>query len=394
MLHRSSSDFARRTTLTLFVVTLGVAACACGGESGTHGGSAGGATKSEGVFVPTGNLNVARYGQTATLLPSGKVLMAGGYDGEHALASAELYDPQTGTFTPTGSMTAERVGHSATALPNGQVLIVGGADSSNPAATEVLASAELYDPSSETFTATGSLATARYNQTATRLPSGKVLVAGGYAVTSILDGAELYDPDTGTFSATGSMTAARTSHAATSLSDGTVLLSGGWGAAATEQASAELYDPITGVFTPTGKMSAKRIWHTETLLANGTVLIAGMPSPAELYEPASGTFADIGNTLEPLSGHSATVLPDGKVLLAGGAVRRYQDGHMVAPAELFDPETGTFAATGDMTAMGAAPNATLLPNGKVLIAGGLVPDPAQDLDVPHSALAAAELFEE
>src|SRR3954468_13525454 len=130
------SDFVRLTTLTLFVVNLGAVACSGGGaETGTHAGGATGATTVEGMFVPTGSLIVARYEHTATLLSNGKVLVAGGYDGSNVLASAELYDPKTGTFTLTGSMTAARRVHTATPLSNGQVLVAGGIDSSDTGAT-------------------------------------------------------------------------------------------------------------------------------------------------------------------------------------------------------------------------------------------------------------------
>ena len=161
---------------------------------------------------------------TATLLPNGKVLVAGGYDGNSvALASAELYDPASGTWTATGSLATARDGHTATLLPNGKVLVAGGLDSSQVA----FASAELYDPASGTWTATGSLATARYIHTATLLPNGKVLVAGGLTAAALLASAELYDPASGTWTATGSLATARYSHTATLLPNGKVLVAGG-----------------------------------------------------------------------------------------------------------------------------------------------------------------------
>jgi len=124
-------------------------------------------------FEETGSLATARYFHTATLLPNGKVLVAGGAIGYTPLASAELYDPATGTWTATESLHTARFFHTATLLPNGKVLVAGGAGNG------YLASAELYDPATETWTATGSLHTARDLHTATLLPNGKVLVAGG-----------------------------------------------------------------------------------------------------------------------------------------------------------------------------------------------------------------------
>ncbi len=127
-------------------------------------------------FEATGSLHTARYYHTATLLPNGKVLVAGGYTTQSRSREAELYDPASGTWTTTGSLATARLDHTATLLPNGKVLVAGGLDSNSSS----LASAELYDPASGKWTATGSLVTARADHTATLLPNGKVLVAGGY----------------------------------------------------------------------------------------------------------------------------------------------------------------------------------------------------------------------
>jgi hypothetical protein len=136
-----------------------------------------------GTFTATGNLTMVRFDPTATLLPSGKVLITGGIGSPYSsLVNAELYDPVLGTFTATGMLATARFCHTATLLPGGKVLIAAGYAPSELGSSlpgSYFASAELYDPVMGTFMATGSLATARRNHTATLLPSGGVLIAGG-----------------------------------------------------------------------------------------------------------------------------------------------------------------------------------------------------------------------
>ena len=289
------------------------------------------------TFTATGSMGTARREHSATLLPGGKVLIAGGFLDTriaensyyvNALASAELFDPATGTFIPTGSMGAARQRHTATLLPSGKVLIAGPemfVAGGNP-------TAELYDPVTGTFAATGSMLdtppatlTPGLGHTATLLPSGKVLIAGGTYPPAT--SAELYDPVTGTFAATGSMSATRDSHTATLLPSGKVLIAGG----ADDQnvpATAEVYDPATGTFTEKGSMGAARQRHTTTLLPSGKVLIAAGAAAgplstlatAELYDPATGTFAPTGDLGGSSPGGSITGTVGGQPLHVEEAV--------------------------------------------------------------------------
>jgi hypothetical protein len=180
---------------------------------------------------------------TATVLLDGRVLVAGGGHWLLGSATAELYDPASGTWTATGSMTTLRGSQfTATLLPDGRVLAVGGFDRTEA----TLASAELYDPASGTWTATGSMIDARIWPTITLLPDGRVLVAGGTIGPWHSDGsyvglasAELYDPASGTWTATADMGTPRGVFNATLLLDGRVLVAGG----GPNGTSAELYDP-------------------------------------------------------------------------------------------------------------------------------------------------------
>jgi hypothetical protein len=202
----------------------------------------------------TGPLGAGRQIHTATLLADGRVIVAGGLDfADLPLASVTHYDPTTGTFTATGSMATARGFHTATLMADGRVLIAGG-DPGAWTSSDRLATAELYDPKTGKFAATGSMATARGFHTATLLADGRVLIAGGdgdYPKPNFIASAELYDPKTGTFTATGSMAEARTWGAASLLADGRVLVTGGYGALA-PLPSAEIYDPKTGTFSPAG----------------------------------------------------------------------------------------------------------------------------------------------
>jgi len=327
-----------------------------------------------GSFNATGNMTAARIYHKATLLPNGKVLVTGGYNvvGGVAIypASADLYDPATSSFTTTGNMATGRYSHTATLLPNGKVLITGGRSS-----TGTLASAELYDPATNSFSTTGSMAAVRMAHTATLLPNGKVLVAGGGDGTGAQAGAaEIYDPATGNFVTTGSMVTARQSHTATLLPNGKVLFTGGYGGGS-YLSSAELYDPATGLFSATGSMGAVRCYHNATQLPNGKVLVTGgmnsgvAIASTELYDPVTGSFSATGNMTAARYSLTATLLPNGNVLVSGGnsGTPSYL---YLASAELYDPATGLFGATGSMTTGRMYHTATLLSNGKVLATGG------------------------
>jgi hypothetical protein len=322
-----------------------------------------------------------RKAHTATLLPNGQVLLTGGDpcfefstlhgpDGDPCpLEETELYDPASGTFVSTGNMFFKRALHTATLLPSGKVLIVGGGN----------ANAELYEPATGAFALTGSMSVDRSTHTATLLSDGRVLITGGANSGAVLATAEIYDPQAGTFSSTGGsgMTTPRISHTATRLENGKVLISGGLDSNDEPLLTAEVYDPVTASFTSTGSMHHHRSRHTATLLGNGTVLIAagfgfgiGQFASAEIYDPASGTFTDTDSMRTgERDNHFASVLPSGKVLISGGddSVTFNLSGQA---AELYEPATGTFSQTGGMQAGRVRAAAVTLLDGRVLVTGG------------------------
>lgn len=331
----------------------------------------------------TGTMQTPRVFHTAAALTNGKVLLSGGCGGSDQCkdtTSAELYDPLAGTFSTTGSLHYAREAATATLLNNGMVLIVGG--SAGPWNNiAILSSAELYNPASGTFTVTGTMKAARVGHTATLLTNGTVLISGGYNYTNYtLASSEIYNPATGTFTATGNLHTARQQHTATALSSGLVLIAGGGGGVA----SAELYNPANGTYTITGGLNQGRGQHTATiLLDSGKVLIAGgtypstycayghcygvtnYPPAAELYDPTTGSFTVSGNLHTPRTSHTATLLTNGKALIAGG----YAGGYATS-GELYDPTTGTFTATGSLNTGRAYHTATIMNSGVVLVAGG------------------------
>jgi hypothetical protein len=309
-------------------------------------------TTSEGAWTATASMSVPRGTMTATLLANGRILVVGGAQE----SSTELYDPPTGTWIPGGTLNVPRWLHAAARLADGRVLVAGGG--------AYTPTAELYDPATNSWSPTGSMSVDRYDFTATLLRDGRVLVVGGYSLGSpgrSTELAELYDPATGRWTLTGSLRTPRRNHTATLLPDGTVLVAGGFNADGWLQ-SAELYDPTRGRWSRVAPMTTAREHHSATLLGNGRVLVAGGGNPsalqsAELYDPVSGRWTRTGS----MNGYGGTaaLLQDGRVLVA-----------CCGTGDVYSPATGTWTATGPMVYPYASAAAAVLPKGQVLYAGG------------------------
>jgi hypothetical protein len=336
-------------------------------------------------FVPIDAV-AARSGHTATLLLDGRVLVAGGTT-DATPPSAELFIPASSSFAPTLSgMVYLRSGHCASLLPDGRVLIAGGSDGNE----NFFKRAEVFDPVTQSFTATGTLNQTRTGATSTLLRNGKVLIAGGQDSSgTLLSSSELYDPATGTFTLTGSMHSPRAKHTATLLSNGKVLLVG----STRETSSAELFDPASGRFSTTGSLIQSRAGHTATPLANGNVLVLGgthteVPEgggaaagpvsldSAEIYDLATGAFHNAGKLLVARDAHSAILLANGMVLVAGGYIHDFDgdadpEWYTIFAAELFDPATSVSIEAASLETGRAEHRATSLNNGQILITGGV-----------------------
>ena len=299
------------------------------------------------TFSFTGSLATGRYGHTATLLQSGKVLVVGGFDTycicSTPVTTAEIFDSATGSFSPAGTPQVPRAYHTATLLADGTVLIVGGVlgvpDLLSGGSVPALASAEIYDPVTNSFSSVGGMSNRRVNHTATLLPSGMALIVGGAPVSVGFPGAtgdataELYDPVAHTFSLAGAMATPRFGHTATLLPTGSVLIAGGSASGETAPVfngrdptdSVEIFDFRTKLWSTAATMNSPRAFHTATLLPSGQVLFAGdsqMSFPhgrADLYDPQSGASAPVGSMVVGWRyRHVATLMPDGSVLVVGG----------------------------------------------------------------------------
>ena len=354
-----------------------------------------------GTFKSTGSMIEARNGQTATRLTNGKVLIVGGETGTEGEKIAELYDPKTGQFTKTGSLITAREQHTATLLKDGRVLIAGGLSTAGIAlnagttqtrvreysrlpegrpttpksqhlSTDAWASAEIYDPKTGKFTATGSMKVARSGHVATLLPNGRVLVAGGEdGSMNALASAEIYNPKTGKFSAASPLHEARSYADSLVLSDGRLLVAGGSflkDGNLQPLSDAEIYDPKTGKFGQPMPFSASVT--SMTLLADGRILALVDSGSAEIFDPASLKSTVAGHTVAPRIGPALTLLTSGKVLVTGGEAPESNPTESLVSAEIYDPATGRFTLTSSMTTSRLGQMTIVLKNGLVLILGG------------------------
>ena len=365
-----------------------------------------------GTWTPAGPLPANAYLQAATVLGDGKVLATGGRNDatgpSHSLVAAELFDAGIGRWTPVASMASGRSVHTATRLSDGRVLVAGGFDD-----WAALATAEIYDPGTGAWAPTGSMVEARGYHTATLLPDGRVLVTGGRSNNSstghALSSAELFDPTTGTWTRTASMSRGRAYQTATLLPDGKVLVAGAGvdGAKVDVTDTAELYDPASGTWTSTGSMTVHaRAISRSALDRRGARRrrqrldarrIPGRERPRAVLGRAvrpGHRFVDgDGRHARPHALSTATVLADGHVLVAGGrtgghgassGTSSYDTGGGSVIAELYDPATGAWTETAQLGQRRELEVAVALPDGRVVVAGGLT---------AGRALASTEVFD-
>ncbi len=349
--------------------------------AGTQGGRTIRITVTTGTFTATANnSSVSRYSSAkAITLPSGKVVVFGSSDYTNV---TDVFDPNTNSFTRVGNMNRGRHRFGAALLSNGKVLAIGGMYSSG-ATYYSIATVEIFDPVTETWSYTGSLNVARENPVVVVLNNGKVLVTGGMMRapgTTYLASAEIYDPDTGTFTYVNSMPQARGSATGALMSNGNVFVAGGYNSSNGQMKSAVIYNPTLNTWTSIS--SQMNSLHSEggavtLLLQDGRMLIAGGWSPSlgvwtiDIYNPTTNSFVAAANLPQfshgrgGITGH---VRSDGVVVFFGGSSG---DGAMADTAVLYDPTSNTMATEGNVMRWSRYNHAsTVLNDGRILIIGG------------------------
>jgi len=333
----------------------------------------------QGQWASSGTMQTGREFHAQVRIAGGKLLAAGGVDGSNnILSSVEVYTTTSGKWAATASMAEAREYFPAVVMPSGKVLVSGGLG----AGSAVLGNAEIYDPTAATWSPAGALAVPRLGHSATLLPNGKVLVTGGCAASDCSTEtvvSELYDPTSNTWSATGSLTTARSFHSAVLLKTGKVLAIGG----STFQTSCELFDPTKGAWTTVASTNTGRYENTATLLPDGKVLVTGgidtrYPiNSAEIYDPTANTWTLTGSMTIGRYAHTAALLPDGTVLVAGGVGQSISCGKActgyipTSKVDIFNESKGTFTATTALSQPSAYQTMTLLANGRALANGGI-----------------------
>jgi len=321
-------------------------------------------TVSANAWSTTASLPSRRSGHTATLLPSGKLLVLGG-QGETSLTltRADLYDPLTDRWSVAPDIPTAHRDHTATLLPNGKVLVAGGM----VGLTSWSSSVELYDPATNTWSVGPDMPNGGDHQTATLLPNGKLLIVGGSFAGPLSD-ASIYDPGTNSWSTVAHMAHARTLHTSTLLANGTVLVAGGV-SNGTVTASAELYDPASNAWTPAANMSAPRSSHTSIALMNGDVLVLGGSNTAtlasaETYNVATNTWTAVSNMTIARDSPGAVFLPNHKILVVAG------DTNSQTSTEIYDPTMDLWTPGPSLSRARFQQTTTRLSNGTVMVVGG------------------------
>jgi hypothetical protein len=329
-----------------------------------------------------GSMTAARSAHTATLLPDGRVLLVAGSTAAYpdvSLSSAEVYDPASGAFRTIAPLSIVRHEHSATLLPDGRVLVIGGYNDNQG----WLSSAEIYDPAAGQWGITQPIFAHGIYHTATLLPDGRVLVMAGTIQSGSAgqsgsggpdDRVEIFDPMTDRWQPAAPHEDTESNQTATLLPDGRVLIAGG-------AADPAIYDPTSDTWQPAGSLPVNRGFTRAVLLQDGRVLLLGgldlqnsrAINNVQIYDPSRNAWQQAAPLAQARFAHTATLLSDGRVLVTGGASvwDTWDDpGAVLSSVEIYDPASDTWSAFPSLQQARAEHTATLLPDGQVLVTGG------------------------
>jgi hypothetical protein len=318
-----------------------------------------------GTWSTVGSMSEGRLAPTATRLADGRVLVAGGAES----GSADLFDPQSNLFHPTGSLSTPRYFHAAILLADGRVLIAGGLKDKSAPPAEDLSSAELYDPATGRFTATGSMTRARIAPAGMRLPDGRVLIAGGESVvigSEFLDDAELYDPGTGKFTAIGPMSTAMGRVTLSLVAPFNVLVIGE-GGKADQYVIGQSFGPVVPLQFPRSGFRATDLGGGQVFVAGGDHNVGPSDRGTSVFSYQSNYFFSGPELVHTRTSHVMEPLPGGRALLAAGFE---EGGGILKECEVCDPVKGVCVPTGAIAQGRFDAASAALEDGRVLLVGG------------------------
>ena len=327
-----------------------------------------------GAWSLTDPLHIPRWHSTSVELENGNILVSGGISKDSGnISDAEIYNYKIEKWEVIHPMVLGRAYHLLLKLSNGNIMAISGGNYEKR-------SCEVYDTTTKIWTLIDSLNYERtFGETATLLGNGDVLVVGGYYLavgnTKILNSCEIYNARTKKWIVTDSLKIDREYHTATKLLDGRILVAGGFSGTQKELTDCEIYDPNKGEWSEAAPLNIARFEHTATLLPDGKVLVTGgenysnPTSPwlktCELYDPIQNKWTIVKSLSVAHSLHSALLLNNGLILITGGSFN-------TGIWELYDPKNFTNIYSGSFPNDTVSPSLiNLIPNGKVLSAGGM-----------------------
>ncbi|HUZ76844.1 MAG TPA: kelch repeat-containing protein [Chloroflexota bacterium] len=352
-----------------------LALAGCGPAVATSAGTSG----PGGHWIPAGTMLHAREFASATKLADGRVLVTGGISANQRIPVAEIFNPTTKTWSEAGALQTPRTGDVPVLLHSGKVMVIGGYDGK-----KALASTEIFDPATLTWSAGPPLHQARTSFAALTLKDGRVLVVAGYDGTNDLSETELYDPKANAWAVGPSLPAAISGESVWQLANGNVLVAGGQTSSKGVEVfikSCELFHPGTNTWSSTGDLSQAYVSWALAALPNQRVLLDGefvasnysgglLQKPhVEAYDPGTGSWGPIDQMLTIRLSFSLDTLGNGEVLAAGGLAK--SSAFPLRTAELYNPATGHWSPTASMAHARQAAASTTLSDGTVLVAGGV-----------------------